>query len=500
MEVDFMIKATEDFLKNIDILSENLKNLIFNADDKISPNGTTYFVSNSGNDNNDGLSPDTPWQTLEKVDEAKLSKGDGVCFKRGDLFRGRFAAKPGVSYFAYGIGDKPKFYSGSRNMADPSLWEIYDADKNIWKCVVKTPDVGSIVFNDGEFHSRKLIPSYMNGMFVCRDNPSKAFDIRNEMTCDLDVFNDITAPLSNVPSKGEDFLVPHLTDESMGDLYLRCDNGNPGSVFNSIELLERKHMIFVCGNDVTIDNLCLKYIGMHAICAGTVNNLKVSNCEIGWVGGCIQHYRGTDPNYPQGVRGEVTRFGNAVEIYGGCDNYEVNNNYIYQIYDCAITHQITSKDKIIMNKVSYHHNLMEYCVYGIEYFLDVPKENESIMSDIKMFDNIIRFTGYGWGQQRHNYYTPAHIKGWEFTNHATDYEIYDNIFDRSQYRMLQLVAYKQESLPKMYRNTYIQNLNGCLGQFGANAVATPPMITYDEKVDEVIADILNDTDSKVYYI
>lgn len=40
--------------------------------------GTTYFVSNNGDDKNDGKSSETAWTTLEKVSNADLSQGDGV--------------------------------------------------------------------------------------------------------------------------------------------------------------------------------------------------------------------------------------------------------------------------------------------------------------------------------------------------------------------------------------------------------------------------------------
>ena len=46
----------------------------------------------------------------------------------------------------------------------------------------KIADVGTLVFNQGEAHSRKLIPSYRNSKFVCRDNPNKIFDIKRNET------------------------------------------------------------------------------------------------------------------------------------------------------------------------------------------------------------------------------------------------------------------------------------------------------------------------------
>ncbi|HOV69696.1 MAG TPA: right-handed parallel beta-helix repeat-containing protein, partial [Clostridia bacterium] len=50
--------------------------------------GTTYYVSTSGNDNNDGLSTSTPWRTLGKVSSITFSPGDQILFKCGDTWTG----------------------------------------------------------------------------------------------------------------------------------------------------------------------------------------------------------------------------------------------------------------------------------------------------------------------------------------------------------------------------------------------------------------------------
>ncbi len=497
-----MLKADSVFLKNQELLFDNRKLEIINAKDCLNIQGTTYYVSNEGDDNNDGRSAETPWKTLNKVSEVKLCHGDGVLFKRGDLFRGRMKAQNGVTYGAYGEGEKPKFYSWEKPLNDPLLWEVFDREYRIWKLKEKILDVGTLVFNEGKAHCRKLIPSYRNGQFLCRDNEEKLFDMKEEMTKDLDIFWYFDGNLSTKPSKGEDFPIP-VPDEGLGDLYLRCDKGNPAEVFESIEALARVHMISAPDSkDVTIDNLCIKYVGMHGIAAGgQVENLTVTNCEMGWIGGCIQHYSGTDPNYPQGRRGSVTRFGNAIEIYGGCDGYTVQNNYIYEVYDAAITHQITTSEKILLQNIEYSGNLIENCVYGIEYFLDqIEGERESIMENVMMKNNFIRLSGYGWGQQRHNTHTPALIKGWSYVNTAMNFKIEGNIFDRCAYRMLHLVALKDEYCAQMNGNTYIQQLGGSLGQYGGNEEVEPENLTFDENAEKKIQAVFGDRSAKVYYI
>ena len=491
-------------LDEYDSLFEERKQKILNSKSDFVIKGTTYYVSNCGDDNNDGRTPENPWKTLKKVSEAYLNEGDGVLFKRGDLFRGTVKTKSGVTYSAYGEGAKPMFYGCHKPLSSPELWEIYDEKHNIWKCKEKMLDPGTIVFNDGEFHSRKLIPSYNDKMqFVCRDDESRLFKVENEMTENLDVYWHYDETLTKVPTKGKNFPIPLIGDNSFGDIYLRCDKGNPGEVFESIESLARTHIFFVGANkNVTIDNVCIKYAGMHGVSAGGYSvGLHVTNCEIGWIGGSIQHYGGTDPNYPQGGRGTVTRFGNGIEIYGGCDDYIVSNNYIYQIYDAGVTHQITTSHKVTMTNISYVDNLIERCVYGIEYFLDqINGEDESYMDNVVIKNNFIRLGGYGWGQQRHNKETPALIKGWSYKNTAKKYSILNNIFDRCRYRLLHLVALKKNSLPEMNHNVYIQNVGGMLGQYGENENGEPKIITFDENTEETIKYVFKDAKAKVVLI
>ena len=493
-----------DLVSAMEAEAQNRKNAIRASVDSHSVSGTSYYVSNGGNDKNDGRSPDSSWKTLKRVSEAELNPGDGVFFRRGDLFRGFVATRPGVTYAAYGTGEKPAFYGWDKSLADPALWESFDETHHVWKWKEPILDCGTLVFNHGEAHSRKLIPSYVNGRFVCREDESKDFDLVREMTRDLDIVCFYEERMTEKPSKGQCFPVPLIDGESFGELYLRCDRGNPGEIFSSVEALPRRNLFQVKGNDhVTIDNLCIKYCGAHAVGAAgaCVKGLTVTNCEIGWIGGSIQNYLGTDPNYPQGGRGSVTRYGNGVEIYGGCDGYTVRNCYIYQVYDAAITHQITTNGKtILMNNIRYTGNLVEHCVYSVEYFLEkTDGDTESLISDCEISDNILRFSGYGWGQQRHNTDTPAHIKGWSYENTARNFVIRSNIFDRAAYRMLHLVAKEEESLPLLRNNTYIQTLNRPLGQYGCNSVLEPPVLPFDLAAQETLRHRFGEEDPAVYF-
>lgn len=497
--------AMDAFLKHLDEMSEARKREILSAPDGVAVTGNRYYVSADGKDENDGTSPARAWKSLARVSAAELAEGDAVYFRRGDLFRGSLKTCPGVTYAAFGTGEKPRFYSWDYDLANPDLWELFDAAHHVWKLTEKILDCGTLVFDGGAAHSRKLIPSYIGGRFVCREDESTPFDMSCEMTMDLDLVCFYEERMTTRPSKGEDFPIPVIDSESYGTLYLRCDRGNPGAVFGSIEALAKRNMICVGGNaNVRIDNLCIKYVGAHAIGAGgeCVVGLHVTNCEIGWIGGTIQHYLGTDPNYPEGGRGTVTRYGNAVEIYGGCKDYTVENCYIYQVYDAGITHQVTTGGSFReMRGIRYRNNLIERCVYSIEYFLEKTMgDTESYIADCEISHNVLRFSGYGWGQQRHNTHTPAHIKGWSFENTAKEFSIHDNVFDRAAYRMLHLVAREVESLPDMYNNLYVQQKGLMLGQYGANREAEPPILSFDEHTEQTVETVLGDQNAKIYII
>ena len=66
-----------------------------------------YYVSNSGNNSNNGLSKENPLQTLEAAAQ-KASPGDAILLKRGDVFRESVEiTAPNVEVNAYGAQDDP---------------------------------------------------------------------------------------------------------------------------------------------------------------------------------------------------------------------------------------------------------------------------------------------------------------------------------------------------------------------------------------------------------
>lgn len=76
---------------------------------------TTYYVDCGGNDNNDGLSPETAWATITQANNATLNPGDSILFKRDCTWsetklqanRNGTSESP-IIYSAYGEGELPR--------------------------------------------------------------------------------------------------------------------------------------------------------------------------------------------------------------------------------------------------------------------------------------------------------------------------------------------------------------------------------------------------------
>lgn len=492
--VDFA--KTAEVIKEIDALADALKKSILEAKDEITVTGTAYYASQDGCDDNDGLTKETPVKSIEKINSLDLQPGDGVFFKRGDIFRGQLEGKAGVAYAAYGEGEKPRLYGSPENGADKSKWTKVFGTDNIWKYETPISDVGVIVFNEGEKNSVKKIPSFVDGKYVCRNNKEVPFDITKHMDKDLCHFCKNDAHLDeNV------FPMTHTSD---GELYLRCDSGNPGEIFKSIEFCT-KTFIIKCpyADGIRIDNLAIKYCGYHGIWSGGIKGITVSNCEIGWIGGCIHGYGRGEKNY-----GDVGGVGNGIEVYGNSKGFTCHHNYVYQCYDAGVSHQAQRglTYDIKQKDITYSENLIEYCTYSYEYFLGVADDPTSVrfQKNIKVINNIMRYSGFGFGEMRpcpDGYYPAAHVKGWHHANFLDeDYIIEGNIFDRARDMMIHCCAHKKEYLPVMHKNIFVQYKNVGASAFGFyGTLDNSPYIQYNDDVKKTATDAGIGEDNGVYF-
>lgn len=475
---------TNEKLLEFEKLAEARKLQINNTEDELTFNGNVYYVSMSGNDENDGLSKNTPWRSCAKVSSANLMPGDAVLFERGGVYRGGIMGKEGVTYAAYGEGYKPKIYASPVDAAKEGEWLLSDKENVYYYSGTYDLDIGTLVFNDGESCARKVMKVKTDNEKwgeICR---KQGYDPAIVSTLNLEThekfldYHDLAHDL--------DFFHDYMGTKK---LYLYSDKGNPSERFDNIELLIKVHVIRM-GKNTRLDNLCIKYGGAHGACGGNLG-ITVTNCEFGWIGGSIQGESIFGRPHP-------TRYGNAVELYGNAVDYTVDNCYFYQIYDAAITHQSAVKEDTVirMENITYSNNVIETSSYSIEYFLGKGNEgNPSHMRNVLIKDNICIDAGFGWGDQRPDKDTPAHIKGWESANRAHNFVIENNLFVRSRYMMLQCGTEMSVFNPILLNNTYVQYEGGQFGMVGEKGRRM-----YDDNIEAIIREKYGENGAKLYFI
>ena len=367
--------------------------------DNVSVTGKTYYLSNEGKDTNDGLTPETARATYAAI-KLDLQPGDAVLFRRGDIFRGQMTLKTGVTYAAYGEGVKPRLYGSYDGLARE--W-VETEEEGIYEYTGITGNYSNIIFNNGEFIGRPV--------------QSRAALKKRAL---------------NV------FLGSKLT--------IYSPNGNPGEIFNNIEIVDGYCLLTAGGSglkDVKLQNLCLMYTGVHFLgTLGPVYGMEIEGCIMGYCGG-RDLYLGA---------GHVS-LGNAVEFWSVAVDINIHDNYIFQSYDAALTHQgptsVIDGDPQLSatnyTNIHYENNLLEYNTYDIEAFScrNTSEQQKSpngtfTYNDVYVRGNICRFTGYGWGSlDRPDKNVYNHFKydaqGGNDTNvHVKPLYIENNIFDRSR--------------------------------------------------------------------
>ncbi len=388
--------------------AKTMRNTIRNSPDTIKATGTTYYISENGNDANDGTSPKKPWKTLAKLTsmQATLKAGDAVLLERGGIYRApkQVTLVNGVSYGAYGSGDKPCVYGSAKNYVNAAWTSV---GTNLWKLEEGLgTNVGLVVFDHGR------ATGYWR---------SEKSQVKNNYD--------------------------YYTSDGYLVLYL---DKNPVSAFSSIEIGLNSHLYFMepYSHDITIENICFKYTGGHAVRGSNCSNITVRNLEIGYIGGCIL----------SGFKEGKTRYGNGVEFMAGSKNIVVENNWIYQIYDSGVTHQ--GDGTYHLDGFTIKNNLIEYCGMGSIEYWHTPNCD---IANVTYEGNLLRFAGYGFGgTQRPDKQMTGHImsngvptSGLYINNKATNFVIKNNVFEVSTYQLVNAVSYAKTP-PTLSGNTYIQ--------------------------------------------
>ena len=503
-----MQEASENIIYKLEAEFEKRKRAILNTESKweLGTGGYIRYISmTNGDDNNDGLSSETPWKTIDKLHEAQVAKtvraGDVILFKRGDEWHTGLKCSKGVTYSAYGEGPKPRIL-GSVEADRPEQWletdvpNIYKFNekvclrKNHGKVIVCKKDVGNIVFNDGECY----------GMRVFK-NPSE--DITLKTGSDHVVSNGIKKwlfpprpfkdykDLVKIADEIPDADLMFYEDLQTEELFIYSREGNPGKRFWSVELCTYGNAIQADTN-VTIDNLCVKFAGSHGISSGSCSNLTVRNCEVGWIGGAIQFIRDS---------GDVVRYGNSIEVYGEANGFYVYNNYMYQAFDCGPTAQwsgtLEEGEQIISRDIHFYDNVLREASLEVWYSTrsEITDRTYCKLINCRMYNNMVTGSGTGFKAYNHQKYEWCSFYGGPATNAPyIDCYMEDNYFWGEHRHLMKCVpTTTAKDHGFIWQNNVIihpkdEGSIGLLGEDFANGCGSYAQYFYDEETLNMLTD------------
>lgn len=373
--------------------------------------GKIIYVSNDGDDSNDGLSESNPIKTLDKVNEMfkddLIPESSAVLFRDGDTFKGRIVVKKdNIVLGSYGDikKGKPLLTRSLHNGVKEGNW--IEVKPNIWKYTINdndevfAPDVGVVwMFCDkGNNNCSKSMNNY-----------DRTFEYSQKIITDEDYDE------TNLDDKIDTILTNDLESYHAGHasrsfptgkaLYL-YSTSNPKTRFDDIEFSLTLNLI-ECNNftDLKVDNLKMYFTGSHAVSTLTLANLVITNNEFGFIGGGTQKYENN----------KGLRYGNAVQVWGGVEEtngkpvnegFVVDNNISYQIYDTAYTWQYTLNKPTKVEKCRISNNVMDYNGAVVEYWFNNKEHREfdddSYVNDFVVINNLFLRAGYGIVETRPN--------------------------------------------------------------------------------------------------
>lgn len=374
-------------------------------------NGKVYYISPDGCDDNDGLSPETAWATLDRAFETYwpttrnlLKYGDTVLLERGGtwyvspdehagLTSDAYNIVNGVTLGAYGEGERPVIRGDIPEADEASFWTLYhdEGGKKIWASNEKLQDSNVIVFNGGEFYAEEVMPYWSTELNDYCDENGEPFNIAAELEnnlsfcCMLEIDGPECAQLEDCTARGT--------------LYLRCDEGNPAEAFDELALPQAQTGLGLWKDSAIID-LDLRYftcIAAELSSYGYFTGQQVVNCEVSWSGGLISEYH-TEYRLPEGVMRQYCA-GGALQVSGSGNS--VRDCYIH---DCApmtliISIHANGAEHLIYENMTYTGNLIEYCGAPLHIADLVKMDNadaEGFISNLDFSDNIVMHSGGGW--------------------------------------------------------------------------------------------------------
>ena len=476
--------------------------------------GTIYYISNDGDDSNDGLSPETAWATPYTAMKKGLKAGDAVLFARGDTWyvdvetnigntEYNLSFADGVNIGAYGDGAKPVLRGDIAEANDPAFWEIF-SEKNgakIWKAARDLRDCTVIVFNEGEAWAEEVFPWWDGGTQYI-DPDGTPFVVEEALDRDLTFCNllDLDCDRTHFTDRIDPFYT--------GELYLRCDAGNPAEVYDVVSVPQEIVGIEILPHS-SVRDLDIRYctmMGTQCTDHGTpMEDYRFANLEIGWCGGWLQNYSPADDKndryQPHIAGGAIGAYSTELSVTDCYIHHSGPMTMIISMHDLSPD----TAETIAFKNQRFAGNLFEYCAAPIHWADLTPMDNsgsKGFLSNLVYEDNLFMYTGDGW---LYNYILQSETGGptsfWlsavENGYGAADNDgihIRNNVFFLSQWATVNLREYlwgdekiRVNKQPVFSGNTYVQLADRLLFLWFWEGDGYPPS-------EEVMTEQIGDTE------
>ena len=368
-----------------------------------------YYVSAQGNDAASGLTPATPWLTIEKVNKTQFAPGDAILFRRGDAWRegqalyglsNGVAGRP-ITFGAYGEGAKPLILA-SKDISSSTFWTR--SSGNVWKTTVPINITTRDLTRRGWEH-RQITPDVANLIF----NNEESVGVKKRFLDNLKAQGDFCLNLA-------DTLLYLYSETNPATYYRRIEATGIRNAENNIEIVNGHHLVF--------ENLDIRYSKNNGLFLRDCTNIEIRTCDFSWIGGC---YFPID-TFMNNPRPNPARMGNGVQLWMGNSDITVRNCRFNQIYDAAISPQGQGAAYTLKN-LRFHHNVMNNCFYSFEFW---GRPATSSGDGIYFENNTCLNSGSGWSTaQRPDKGGAAHLKFFHSDMAFSNVFIRNNIFHKS---------------------------------------------------------------------
>lgn len=347
---------------------------------------TTFYVSASGDDTADGLSKDTAWASIDKVN-SHLPSGSVALFRRGDTFYGELEPPANSWLGAFGSGSKPVI-SMYKLLNRPDGWIQHSA--NIWKIgLASTNSHGGYSFT-GDADIGHLV---VDGKI--KAGKKKKFA---ELAYTWDFWSENRSQIL--------YVAAHENPTKLARSIRAAPRGRSGAAIR-------------CNHDsINVRDLHVTGSGGHGI-TGTGANVVVSHCVIDSIGGSFLR------NFKDGM----VRYGNGIENWIGAKRWTIEENKIAQVYDAAYTCQgRLGSGAQGWEDMTIRNNHIRDCTQSFE-FWSTGNDPNAGFKRVLVDGNICERAGYSaFADFRPNQHVRVHLLTYEWELPA-DITVQNNFFD-----------------------------------------------------------------------